>query len=175
MFTLESSVEYLDEGQSGPLEDDSLHTGVNGRPFFGDQITIDFFDPLPTAEIAPIIDALTQRFTTARAERHRSPPWASPLLEYAAITVAIATPIMMKGFLEELGKDLWRGVRQGPYRLYETAKKRAIYPSFHAFARHHCGRHTRDVSNSERLTNGGAVREGTRGGAIRDRSRLCGL
>jgi len=40
----------------------------------------------------------------------------------------------MKGFLEEMGKDIWHGLRAGLYRLYTTAKSRAYYPSFHAFA-----------------------------------------
>lgn len=102
--------------------------------FFGDEVTIQFSAPLRTAEVASLVDELGASFFQVRAERQPSPPWATPLLEYAAFALGFASGAVAKGFLEELGKDSWRRVRDELYRLYRTAKKGAYYPSFHAFA-----------------------------------------
>ena len=102
--------------------------------FYGREITIQFFAPLLSAEVAPLVDEIEPHFYIVRTERMPSPPWASPLLEHAAIIVAFASAAVAKGFLEELGKDAWRGIRSLLYHLYKVAKAHARYPSFHAFA-----------------------------------------
>jgi hypothetical protein len=120
---------------SQPLSSGGIEsTTRDNEPLYGDEITIGYFDPLPTSDVAVLVDALSSRFHKVRAERRPSPPWASPLLEWAAITITISSGMVMKGFLEEMGKDIWHGLRAGLYRLYTTAKSRAYYPSFHAFA-----------------------------------------
>lgn len=103
-------------------------------PFYGQQVAIEYYAPLSALEIAPLIDVLGPHFYEVQTLRRPRPPAATPLYEFAALALTFASGAVVKGFLEELGKELWRSVGSQLYRLYREARLTTGDPSMHAFA-----------------------------------------
>lgn len=81
-------------------------------------ITIKFFG-LSTVDVADVADALSEHFWEVDIRKQPSPPAASPL-GFEDAVVLLALSIVAHGFFNELGKDIYKGLRQA---IANVAKK----------------------------------------------------
>ncbi len=108
-------------------------------------VTIMFHDSLELSEVAPFADSLGSYwehgsllsqfdYVEVRTVRVPRPHAATGFIEAATVVILLAGGLITRGFLEELGKDAWRGVRAKLYELYKLAAARGKERGSHALS-----------------------------------------
>lgn len=83
-------------------------------------------------DLEPVVNSLAEDFMFVKVTRRRAGTMASPL--FGDVAIAFILGAAAAGFLSELGKDAYRGLRAGLFALYEKAKTMANDRGYYPFA-----------------------------------------
>ena len=83
-------------------------------------------------ELEAVVNSLAEDFMLVNVTRRWAGPMATPL--FGDVAIAFILGASAAGFLSEVGKDAYRGLRAGLFALYEKAKTMANGRGYYPFA-----------------------------------------
>ena len=95
---------------------------MDGRQLRFDTIRIGYEKEVPTQKLVELIDELSQDFMTVVSCRRNFRIAASGLAPDVGVVLVLGGGVIATGFLAELGKDLYRGLRAVLFRVYNAVR-----------------------------------------------------
>jgi len=87
-----------------------------------DSITIGYEKEVSTQKLVELVEELSQDFMTVVTCRHNFRIAASGLAPDVGVVLVIGCGTIAAGFLHELGRDLYRGLRAVLFRAYDAVR-----------------------------------------------------
>ena len=87
-----------------------------------DTVRVSYQREVPTEALIDLIDELSQDFLTVSTTRQNLRIAASGLAPDVGVVLILGGGIIATGFLAELGKDLYRGLRAVLFRVYNAVR-----------------------------------------------------
>jgi len=92
------------------------------RQLIFERVRVCYQKEVPTKDLVDLVEELSNDFMTVETSRQNFRIAASGLAPDVGVVVVLGVGAVAVGFLNQLGKDLYRGLRRVIFRLYDSIR-----------------------------------------------------